>query len=186
VNQLPEIVVDPPSGEIPDETTPGFPWRRIVEGVAWLLLVAAFIIGQIAAKPDYEDMLARALPGENLTRYGAEATLPVVYLVESTQDRIVMAEGDGYGGPLVVGIRARRTKDGGRLAEVILLSHKETPAFMERLGRSRFFPQFAGKDVTDNFIVGDDIDSVSGATISASGCRTTSRTPMLCRSPVTC
>lgn len=169
MNGLPEIAVDPPSGEIPEEATRGFPWRRLLEGCAWALLIAAFVIGQIAAKPDYEAMLATALPGEELTRFGAEGILPTVFIVQSTDDRIVMAEGDGYGGPLVVGIRARRTEDGGRLAEVILLSHRETPAFMERLTRGTFFRQFAGKDVTDNFIVGDDIDAVSGATISALG-----------------
>jgi hypothetical protein len=80
-----------------------------------------------------------------------------------------MAEGEGYGGPLVVGVRARRTEDSGRLAEVLMLSHKETPAFMQRLQRGHFFRQFGGKDVSDNFIVDDDIDSVSGATVSAKG-----------------
>lgn len=169
MNDRIEIEVDPPSGEIGEETAREFRWRRLLEGFAWALLVAAFIIGQIAARPDYGAMLAEALPGEQLTRSDAATALPIVFVVESTEDRIVMAEGDGYGGPLVVGIRARRTEDGGRLAEVLMLSHKETPAFMERLRKGRFFQQFAGMDVTADFIVGKDIDAVSGATISSRG-----------------
>ena len=61
----------------------------------------------------------------------------------------------------MAGVRARRSDDGGRLSEVLMLSHKETPAFMERLQRGNFFRQFGGKDVTDDYIVGNDIDAVS-------------------------
>ena len=159
----------PPAGELPAETTRGFPWRGVLEGVAWALLVAAFVIGQIAARPDYEKMLQQALPGETLARSDANDTLPFVYRIEGMDDVVIIADGEGYGGPLVVGVRARRTEDGGRLAEALMLSHKESPAFMERLHRGNFFRQFGGKDVSDNFIVGDDVDSVSGATVSARG-----------------
>ena len=163
------ININPPSGELPAERAKDFPWRGVVEGVAWVALVAAFIIGQIAARPDYEGMLKKALPGEVLVRSQVNTTLPVVYQVEDSEDVVIMAEGEGYGGPLVVGVRARRSEDGGRLAEVLMLSHKESPAFMERLRRGHFFKQFGGKDVSDDFIVDDDIDAVSGATVSSMG-----------------
>jgi len=163
------INIIPPSGELSAEPSKDFPWRRIVEGIAWVALVAAFIIGQIAARPDYEGMLKEALPDEILVRSEVSTTLPVVYQLEGQEDVVIMAEGEGYGGPLVVGVRARESEDGGRLAEVLMLSHKESPAFMERLRRGHFFKQFGGKDVTDDFIVGDDIDAVSGATVSSRG-----------------
>ncbi len=169
------INVNPPSGELPAEPTKDFPWRGMVEGFAWVALVAAFIIGQIAARPDYEGMLKQALPGEVLVRSVVNKTLPVVYQVEGKEDVVIMAEGEGYGGPLVVGVRARKTEDGGRLAEVLMLSHKESPAFMERLRRGHFFKQFGGKDVSDNFIVDEDIDAVSGATVSSRGFTTAIR-----------
>jgi hypothetical protein len=133
------INIDPPSGELPAEPPKGFPWRTIIEGFAWVALVAAFIIGQIAARPDYESMLKEAMPGEVLIRSEVNTTMPVVYQVEGNEDVVIMAEGEGYGGPLVVGVRARRLDDGGRLAEVLMLSHKESPAFMERLRRGHFF-----------------------------------------------
>jgi uncharacterized protein with FMN-binding domain len=169
------INIDPPSGELPAEPPKGFPWRTIIEGFAWVALVAAFIIGQIAARPDYESMLKEAMPGEVLIRSEVNTTMPVVYQVEGNEDVVIMAEGEGYGGPLVVGVRARRLDDGGRLAEVLMLSHKESPAFMERLRRGHFFKQFGGKDVSDNFIVDDDIDAVSGATVSSRGFTTAVR-----------
>jgi Na+-translocating ferredoxin:NAD+ oxidoreductase RnfG subunit len=159
----------PPSGELPAEAATGVPWRAILEGFAWVLLVAAFVIGQIAAKPDYDSMLKQALPGEKLVRSEVNQSLPLVYQVEGHDEVVIIAEGEGYGGPLVVGVRTRRTEGGGRLAEALMLSHKETPAFMERLHRGNFFRQFGGKHVADNFIVDDDIDAVSGATVSARG-----------------
>ena len=159
----------PPSGELPAESSGGVPWRAILEGFAWVLLVAAFVVGQIAAKPDYDSMLKQALPGEKLVRSEVNESLPFVYQIEGKDEVVIIAEGEGYGGPLVVGVRARRSENGGRLAEALMLSHKETPAFMERLHRGKFFGQFGGKHVADNFIVDDDIDAVSGATVSARG-----------------
>ena len=70
-----------PSGELPAEPSTGVPWRAILEGFAWTLLVAAFVIGQIAAKPDYDSMLKGALPGEKLLRSEANDSLPFVYQV---------------------------------------------------------------------------------------------------------
>lgn len=164
------VIEEAPSGELPEqEPSEGFPWRRVLEGLAWVSLVVAFVIGQIAVKPDYEGLLNDALPDETFVRSDAKAELPVVYRLEGKEDVVVMAEGQGYGGPLVVGIRARRTEDGGRLNEILMLSHKETPAFMARLELALFFRQFAGKDVRDNFIVADDIDVVTGATVSSKG-----------------
>ena len=149
-----------------------FSWNRVFIAFAWLSLLAAFIIGQIAAQTDYDALLKQAMPDLKLSRSQANTELPVVYHIESPDDKspdaIVMAEGTGYGGPLVVAIKARRTDDGAKLNEVIVLSHKETPAFMTKIN-AHFFRQFGGKSVTDNYIVGDDIDAVSGATVSSEG-----------------
>ncbi len=149
------------------------PWGRIIEALAWASLVAAFIIGQIAAQPDYEALLQKKMSDIKLVRKSNDTSLPIVFRVEGEAAEagkvVVMAEGVGYGGPLILAIKARRTGDGGKLNEIVLLSHKETPAFMQKLQQRSFLKKFAGKNVTDNFIVGDDIDAVSGATVSSQG-----------------
>ena len=143
----------------------------VIETLAWGSLIAAFVIGQIAAQVDYEGLLRDQFPDVELVSAGERRTRAVFRIVEPSgeisPDPVVMSDGTGYGGPLVVGIRARRTEDGARLNRVVLLSHKETPSFIERISRQDFFRQFAGKDVADNFIIGDDVDAVSGATISS-------------------
>ena len=147
-------------------TTPPL-WTRVLEALAWASLLLAFIIGQIATQTDYEALLKKQIPDTELPRSQANRDLPVVYHMESdgkqSPDMVIMSEGVGYGGPLIVGIKARRTDEGANLNEILMLSHKETPAFMERINQSKFFRQFAGKSVTDNFLVGDDIDAISGA-----------------------
>ncbi len=149
------------------------PWRRMIPALAYALLVAAFVIGQIAAQTDYEALLQQQMPDVELTRSQVNKELPVVYRMtkdgEESPDVMVMAKGEGYGGTLVVGVRARRTEDGAQINEILLLDHKETPSFVQRIENKYFFRQFAGKRVTDNFIIGDDIDAVSGATVSSKG-----------------
>lgn len=151
----------------------------MIQALAYALLVAAFVIGQIAAQTDYESLLQKQMPEVKLTRSQANQSLPIVYRMvldgEESPDVMVMAEGEGYGGPLLVGVKARRTEDGATISEILLLDHKETPSFIQRIENKYFFRQFAGKSVTDNFIVGDDIDAISGATVSSKGFTTAVR-----------
>jgi Na+-translocating ferredoxin:NAD+ oxidoreductase RnfG subunit len=156
------------------------PWERGVQATAFTLLVVAFVLGQIAAKPDYDAMLHAQLPKLDLVRSEANTELPAVYRlagdVSEKSDAVgVIAPGSGYGGPLVVAIHAARTEDGVTLRDVILLDHKESPAFLDRLQKKRFFEQFANMDVSSDFLIGRDIDAVSGATVSSVGFATAIR-----------
>jgi hypothetical protein len=56
---------------------------------------------------------------------------PVVYYVDNPVDggatAVLVGEGEGYGGPMVLAIKARRTEPVRRLVEVVLLDNRETP-----------------------------------------------------------
>lgn len=149
------------------------PWERVLQALAYISLLAAFVVGQIATQTDFDVLLKEQMPEVELVRSQENRELPVVYRVEAgdeaSSDVVVMSEGQGYGGQLVVGIRAERTENGARINEVLVLDHKETPSFMDRMTKAKFFDQFAGKDVSDDFIIGDDVDAVSGATVSSVG-----------------
>ncbi|NOQ79323.1 MAG: hypothetical protein GQ546_07970, partial [Gammaproteobacteria bacterium] len=45
-----------------------FPWNRIITSLAWVALLAAFIIGQIAGQTDYETLLQQQMPDIKLQR----------------------------------------------------------------------------------------------------------------------
>lgn len=142
-----------------------------LEIFAWGSLVIAFVVGQIASQVDYERLLLDQFPDVSLERVATSGG-PAVFRVtmpdgERSPDPVIMAEGRGYGGPLVVGIRARRTDEGAVINRVVMLNHRETPSFMGRVMRSSFFEQFAGMSVTANFLLGTDVDAVSGATVTS-------------------
>ena len=152
-------------------------WGRAITAGAWLSVLAAFIFGQIAAQTDYDELLRKSLPQLELTRYGEATEQPVIYLqivpgqpamppgkIPVKADMIIIGEGEGYSGPMVVGVLAERTNEGGRLREIMVLSQYETPAFFHRVLQSRFFRQFNDKNFTEDFILNEDIDAVSGAT----------------------
>ena len=74
---------------------------------------------------------------------------------------MLIQTGQGYGGPFVLGLRIM---EDGKIHEVIPFNHKETPAFAKKIEDANYRAQFIGKNVADDFILGVDIDGVSGAT----------------------
>ena len=132
--------------------------------VAYASLIAAFIIGLATSEKDYETMVRQKFSYEKLTKVNDN---PVVFEVGekkgATGNYIVIAEGQGYGGPFVIGVRI---KEDAKIHQVMLLDNRETPAFRQKVDDANFPQQFVGKHVVDDFLPGVDIDIVSGATIS--------------------
>lgn len=70
----------------------------------------------------------------------------------------------GFGGtvPVLVGMDMD-----GRITGLKELANHETPSYAEPVFSESFFNQFIGKQHSDEFLVGVDIDGVSGATVSS-------------------
>jgi Na+-translocating ferredoxin:NAD+ oxidoreductase RnfG subunit len=132
--------------------------------LAYGSLIAAFIIGLITSKKDYETMVKVKFPDVKLTKVNDS---PVVFQlgekIDGMGNYVVISEGQGYGGPFVIGVRIM---DDAKVHEVMLLDNRETPAYRQKVEDAKFPAQFADKNVTDDFLPGVDIDIVSGATIS--------------------
>lgn len=137
---------------------------RAIRYAAYLSLVIALIIGMTTGEKDFEGMVVKRFQHEKLTKVNDD---PVVFQLGEQADGpgnyILIQEGQGYGGPFVVGVRIM---EDAKVHEVMLLDDKETPAFIQKANDARFAEQFIGKHVSDDFIVGIDVDAVSGATIS--------------------
>ena len=75
---------------------------------------------------------------------------------------IVTAQAKGYGGevPAAVGFDSE-----GNILKVVMMSNSETPGLGQKVTLESFSGQFSGRPA-ENFTI-DDIDSVSGATISS-------------------
>ena len=150
-------------------------WGRLAFPLGFATLVVAFVIGQIAAKPDYQALLQAQLADHKLTRVTEAEGGQIVFRDETKGNYVIISEAEGWGGPLIIGIRASAE---GKIAEILNLGNKETPAYFEKLKKNRFFRQFAGKKVSADFLLDEDINAVSGATISCQGFTTAVRNAM--------
>ena len=150
-------------------------WRRLAFPLAFTSLVVAFIIGQIAAQPDFAAILQERLPDNTLTLVAEAEGGQIVFRDDTAGNYVIISEAEGYGGPLVIGVRASGE---GEIGEILSLQNKETPAYFAKMRKKRFFEQFAGKTVSENYLLDDDIDAVSGATVSSLGFTTAVRDAM--------
>lgn len=135
-----------------------------VRYAAYISLVIAFVIGLTSEGKDYENMVKGKFADQKLTKVNDN---PVVFQLGAKGDGpgnyVLIQEGQGYGGPFVLGIRIM---EDGKIHEIIPLDHKETPAFVKKIEDAKYRDQFIGKSVGYDFIVGMDIDAVSGATVT--------------------
>jgi NosR/NirI family nitrous oxide reductase transcriptional regulator len=134
-----------------------------------LSLICTWIIGTfrqpVEVTPFFKQVLGRA---ERFER--AEAGVYVGYVEEGEQARKVgyVATGSalGYAGPIDTVVGMTQT---GRIAQVAIARQTETFAFFHDILDSAFLESVIGKHCADPFQIGDDIQAVTGATVSLQG-----------------
>ena len=139
-------------------------FSAIVRYGAYISLIISFVIGLASEGKDFEEMVLNKFKDQKLTKVNDN---PVVFQLGAKSDGpgnwVLIQEGHGHGGPFVLGIRIM---EDGKVHEVMPLDHKETPAFVKKIEDARYRDQFVGKSVGNDFIVGVDLDAVSGATVT--------------------
>lgn len=158
-------------------------WARELRSVAVLVVVtvasgallATFYHATapiIAARQQQREMelgLKGVLPEAASFELVAEVDGTPVYEAKDAGGRslglALVVEGDGYGGAIrmAVGIDPA----GERIVGVRVLQQSETPGLGSRIAEPEFLAQFQGKSVHDPFMPGEDIEAVSGATVSS-------------------
>ncbi len=68
---------------------------------------------------------------------------------------------NGFGGPMKV---ATSVDTLGNIIDILIVDHKETPSWFKRVIGSKLIPQLKEKNYFDNFIIGEDIEALTGAT----------------------
>ncbi|MCW8329116.1 FMN-binding protein [Photobacterium sp. SDRW27] len=146
---------------------------KLITLLAWLSLLSAFLVGHFAAKTNYIHLLSQHFPDSTFSKAPNSDNGPRAFLRHHEElaepELLLIAEGQGFGGPLTLAVKTTEKGNDSYINEVILLSDRETPPYVARLAKHNFYREFISKDVRDNFILGDDIDGVSGATISSQG-----------------
>ena len=98
-----------------------------------------------------------------------EQSTTLVYQGVDQQGKIVgyafVGEGNGYGGVVRVLVGVNEASD--EIVKIKVLEHSETPGLGSRVEGEDFRNRFVGKTVEDPIQVNQDIDNLSGATVSA-------------------
>ncbi|ACL20648.1 FMN-binding domain protein [Desulfitobacterium hafniense DCB-2] len=142
--------------------------KWIITGMAVLLLLGGYIYGISQQKMDeeirvglYKQLLPEAAKFEPLTDRTAQAFDGAGELVAY----IGLSSHTGYGGPMLVGTIVDSS---GKLREPVILENNETPSFLMRLAASGYYyKQYNDLPVNSVLMLKQDLDAVSGATLSS-------------------
>jgi len=140
---------------------------KIIKILAVLSLAGACISGMVNNDKHLNTDLLKLYPQSKIEKVSSH---PLIYKYENvTQNingHIAVNREQGWGGPL----HTATDIDGeGNIKKVHVLKHRETPSFYTKLISNKFFEQFIGEKANSSFIVGEDIDAVTRATISSKG-----------------
>ena len=139
---------------------------RLIKYLALLSLIAAYIFGYFNNKYDTHNKIEGNLPGKTITIL---KNYPDVYVVSDKVNKgpegwLITSKQQGWGGPMEVGTWIDLK---GTIKKLIVIGHRETPVFFNALVKGNYFEQYKKKHIQEKFITGQDIDAVSGATISS-------------------
>lgn len=130
---------------------------------ALILIAAVWVASAVRTRSDLMPIVRQTAP-----EAGYVVGLPddsFSAWVDDTQKefiaRIAIGTGDGYGGPLEVSVAV---DDSGRVIGAVIADEKETPAWMARVLKYNFLARLIGMRYNDPFLVGEDVDGISGAT----------------------
>lgn len=126
-------------------------------------LIIAWVVGTNWATGDIEPYLAQALP--QATRFLSRPDdVYIAYQGGQTIGYVTISTANGFGGPMQVAVAVDTE---GKVLNLVVLEHKETPQWYQRVANSNYFSAFVGKSYRDNFELGAGVDGVSGATYTS-------------------
>jgi Na+-translocating ferredoxin:NAD+ oxidoreductase RnfG subunit len=136
--------------------------KKTISIAAWSSVLLAFVFGKFFKKEDYESVLKEQLINIEIISQTDERL--TIASSDTSVSHIRYAQAQGYGGELTIAVQYDNT---GIIEDVYLLVDRETPSFITKLQHYKFFRQYKEKSIVDNFIVNNDIDAVSGCTVSS-------------------
>lgn len=103
-----------------------------------------------------EDHIAEALGGERFALYEVDSVSPDFYLINESAP--------AYGGDMIVTVLLDTA---GVIRDLKVVKHRETPSFLEKTEKKALRKSLVGKSYNDPFVIGEDVDVVSGATYTS-------------------
>lgn len=129
-------------------------------------MVIVWFLGGLRAKTDVFPHVLEAVPGGSHVVGQGDGLFAVWEDSSETvfAGYVAVGTADGYGGPLTL---VAATSPAGAVTGVDLVAHKESLLWIERVLDSGLVHSLLGKQYSDPFVVGDDVDGVTGATYTS-------------------
>ncbi|MFA8436985.1 MAG: FMN-binding protein [Marinifilaceae bacterium] len=141
----------------------GFKWKNLLHLILVATLVGAWFYGRFNSLPDYGALLQGQMKKVSVMETKQDDYYQIVE--DSGEESVVLlSEGKGYGGPFTM---ATWIGQDSLIRDVFVLENRETPSFFKKLKDRSFFYQFKRKAIGDKFSGGEDVDFISGATVSS-------------------
>jgi hypothetical protein len=138
-------------------------WERLIGLAAALSVVIAWGIGAARFQADLFPYIKKAVP--EAVRFARLSGQTYAAYGEPKGERLLgyatIGTANGYGGPLTVAVAVNPA---GQIIGAILVSDNETPSYMTRVLGNRGLSRLVGKTYSDPFRLGQDVDTVTGAT----------------------
>jgi hypothetical protein len=137
-------------------------WAMVVTVI---LIVAAWLYGYFAAGVDVAPLANKVLPGAATIERAGD-----LFVGRSADGALAgyagVWRGSGYGGPmdLLVGVAPD-----GTILGVEMVEQRESPGFFRLVHSNKLLESYATRSISAPLRLGEDLDSVSGATMSAEG-----------------
>lgn len=143
-----------------------FSAASILYGFVILSVLAAYVFGLLGEERNCQEQLFEAF--SEMSIISSSGNDPICYYADFPEGKnyVLLYKTMGWGGPAMV---ATKIDTSGHIKEIVVVSHKETPAFYAQLLKNEYFKQFKGKEIGDSFLINEDVNAVSGATISSEG-----------------
>lgn len=130
-----------------------------------LIIITAWVVGYFAQDENTFDYALEVIPGAATVEQRAD------YLIGKDNNGNIIGyaavgKGDGYGGPIRVIVGVDPT---GNILGMNIIENHETPGFFRLVNRPDFLSQFLSQEISAPLKLDNDIDGVSGATISSEG-----------------
>lgn len=146
--------------------------KSVIKIIAILALVTSLFVSWVLPEKDLLSLAKEALPQAQSFQKVANSPLTYEGIVQGEDGKtqrvgyVVIGQAMGYGGPLkmAAGIDLE-----GNIQKAVIVSHKDTPSFVQMVFKHKYLEQFIGRDITEPLNIEKDIDAVSGATYSSRG-----------------
>ncbi|PXY02603.1 hypothetical protein DF185_00475 [Marinifilum breve] len=138
--------------------------KKYINWIAWISLGIAFCYGIIFTDHSHELEHLKILEAENLQLKEAEEGVYHLYKNGNVSGYLATGTSQGYGGPLQVAVVSDTN---GSIIGTELIKSFETPSFVAKLSNKKYYKQYQNRNLDDRFQLKEDVEAVSGATVSS-------------------